>query len=72
MKRFANPILSIAAPLLIIVGTLGLFQRDGSEQLPCFPALFVGTGLIISGALYRRNRRRKLLLAIRNNNNIEN
>ena len=68
MKRFGNPLLSMAAPFLIIVSILGLVQRDGSDRLQCLPALIVGFGLIISGALERRNHRKKILLAIRNRN----
>ena len=34
------------------------------EPEPSVPALVVGTGLIISGALGRRNRRKKLLSQI--------
>ena len=68
MKKFGNPLLSLAAPLLIGVAMLGLIQRDGSDRLQCLPALLVGSGLIISGAFERRTRRKKLLLEIRNRN----
>ena len=68
MKRFGNPLLSMAAPFLISVAILGLLQRDGSERLQCLPALIVGFGLIISGALERRTRREKLFLQIRHRN----
>ncbi|MDP6834050.1 MAG: DUF3188 domain-containing protein [Prochlorococcaceae cyanobacterium ETNP1_MAG_9] len=44
---------------------MGLVQRDGSDRLQCLPALIVGFGLIISGALERRSRRKKLFLEIR-------
>ncbi len=65
MKRFGNPLLSLAAPFLIIVSLLGLLQRDGNERFQCLPALLVGFGLIISGAVERKGRRKKLLLEIR-------
>ncbi len=65
MKRFGNPLLSLAAPLLIVIALLGFFQREGSERLQSIPALVVGCGLILSGALGRRRRRKKLLFAMR-------
>ena len=68
MKYFGNPLLSLAAPILILISILGLIQRDGSDRLQCLPALLVGFGLIISGAFERRTRRKKLLLEIRNRN----
>ncbi|WP_320666805.1 DUF3188 domain-containing protein [Prochlorococcus sp. MIT 1307] len=68
MKNFHNRLLSLSAPCLILISILGLFQREGSERLQSLPALLAGVGLIISGALERRNRRKKLLLAIRNRN----
>ncbi len=68
MKRFVNPLLSLAAPLLILVSILGLIQREGSDRLQSLPALLVGFGLIVNAALERRRRRNKLLLAIRNRN----
>ena len=68
MKRFGNRLLSMAAPCLILVAALGLFQREAGDRLQSIPALIVGIGLIISGAWERRMRRKKLLLAIRNPN----
>ena len=66
MKRFGSPLLSIAAPFLIILATVALFQREGDDRLQCLPALIVGFGLIISGAMERISRRKRLLKAIRN------
>ncbi len=71
MQRFGNPILSLAAPFLILISIMGLFQRQGSERWHALPALVVGSGLIVSGAVSRRLRREKLLLAIRNRTNDE-
>ena len=68
MKRFGNPLLSLAAPFLIVISMLGFIQRSGSDRLQCLPALLVGLGLIISGALERSNRRKKLFMEIRNRN----
>ncbi len=72
MKRFGNPLLSLAAPFLIAVAIFGLVQRNGSERLQCLPALIVGFGLIISGAFERGNRRKRLFLEIRNRNESNN
>jgi len=72
MKIITNPLLSLSAPFLILVASLIFMQREGSDRLQCLPAFTVGFGLIISGAMERRNRRKKLLLAIRNHNYEEN
>ncbi len=65
MKSSGDRLLSLAAPLLIIVAAMGLFQREGSERLQSLPALLAGAGLIISGFLKRRRRRHKLFLTLR-------
>ena len=70
MKDFGNPLVSLAAPLLILVAILGVLQRQGSDRIQSLPALFVGAGLIVSGALGRGFRREKLLLKIRKSTRI--
>ncbi len=65
MKRLGHPLLSLAAPLLIILAMLALMQRQGSDWLQVLPAVLVGVGLIISGAVGRRRRRSRLLIALR-------
>lgn len=65
MKRLGHPLLSLAAPLLIILAMLALMQRQGSDRLQVLPAVLVGAGLIISGAVGRRRRRSRLLIALR-------
>ncbi len=72
MKRFGNPLLSMAAPFLILVSILSLLQRQGSDRLQAIPAFLVGTGLIISGALGRQSRRKKLLSALLKTNQSKN
>ena len=67
MKKFGNPLLSLAAPLLIVIAILGFIQRKGSDRIQALPALAIGLGLIVSGDLGRRRRRNRLLLAIRKN-----
>lgn len=65
MKRLGYPLLSLAAPLLIVLAMLGFIHRQGSDRWQSLPAIFVGAGLIISGAVGRRRRRSKLLVALR-------
>ena len=65
MKRLGYPLLSLAAPLLIVLAMLALIHRQGSDRLQSLPAVLVGAGLIVSGAVGRRRRRRKLLVALR-------
>ena len=61
MKRFGNPLLSIAAPLLISLSLFAYFQRDGKDKAQVLPSMFVGFGIIVSGLVRRQKRRRKLL-----------
>ena len=68
MKTFENPLLAIAAPLLVLLSILGLLHRQGSDRLQSLPPLLVGCGLIISAGIGRRQRRKKLLMAIRKSN----
>ncbi len=67
MKNFGHPLLSLGAPFLILLSSIGLIHRQGSDQLTSVPALVVGSGLILSGMFARRYRRNKLLLALRRN-----
>ena len=70
MKILDHSFLSLSAPMLILLALVGLLQREGSARTQALPALFVGTGLIISASTGRRNRRKKLLFAIRSKNNL--
>ena len=66
MKRFGNPFLSFAAPLLIMLAILGIVQREGKERVQSLPAFCVGGGLILASAIRRGRRRKMLLFEIRN------
>ena len=66
MKRFGNPLLSFAAPLLIMLAILGVVQRDRKERVQSLPAFCVGGGLILASAIRRGRRRKMLLFEIRN------
>lgn len=57
--------LSLAAPLLIVLGLVAMLQRQGSDQLQALPAILVGLGLVISAVVGRRRRRFRLLRALR-------
>ena len=61
MKRFGNPLLSLAPTFLIMLALFGLLHREGRERVEVIPAISVGVGLIVA-SLIRRNRRRKMLL----------
>ena len=64
MKAIGNSFLSLSAPLLIVLAILGLLQRQGTTRLQSVPAIVVGSGLIVSGAIGRFRRRRRLLMAL--------
>ncbi len=65
MKRFVSPLLSFAAPLLIILGIFGFINRTGAERVQALPAMGVGAGLILSSAFGRSRRRKQLLIVLR-------
>jgi len=71
MKPFGNRLLSLSAPLLILVAVMGLLQREGGDKLQSLPALLAGVGLIISGFFKRRRRRHKLFLTLRDQSGYE-
>ena len=58
--------LSLAAPLLVVLGLVAMLQRQGNDQLQALPAILVGIGLVITAVVGRRRRRHRLLMALRN------
>ena len=64
MKKLGQPLLSIAAPLLIVLAVLAMTHRQGNDRLQTLPSFVVGFGLVISGAVGRRLRRNSLLTAL--------
>ena len=72
MKRLVNPLISISAPLLILLAITGFLHREGKDKIQAIPALIVGSGLIMTGTVRRFRRRRMLLLEIRKNMNDHN
>ena len=72
MKRFGNPLISISAPLLVVLAILGFIHREGREKFQAIPAFVVGSGLVLTGTIRRLRRRRKLLLEIKKRMNQEN
>ena len=67
MNRLGNPLISIAAPLLILLAIAGFLHREGKDKIQAIPALVVGSGLVLTGAVRRFRRRRMLFLEIKNN-----
>ena len=69
MKRLGNPLISISAPLLILLAITGFFHREGKDKIQAIPAFVVGSGLVLTGAVRRFRRRRMLLLEIKKDMN---
>ena len=72
MKRLGNPLISISAPLLILLAITGFLHREGKDKIQVIPALAVGTGLVLTGTVRRFRRRRMLLLEIKKDINDQN
>ena len=69
MKRLGNPLISISAPLLILLAITGFLHREGKDKVQVIPALLVGSGLVFTGTVRRFRRRRMLLLEIKKDMN---
>ena len=65
MNRLGNPLISISAPLLILLAIIGFLHREGKDKIQVIPALVVGSGLVLTGAVRRLRRRRMLFLEIK-------
>ena len=72
MNRLGNPLISIAAPLLILLAIAGFLHREGKDKIQAIPALVVGSGLVFTGAVRRFRRRRMLFLEIKKDMNEQN
>jgi len=72
MKRLGNPLISISAPLLILLAITGFLHREGKDKIQVIPALVVGNGLVLTGTVRRFRRRRMLLLEIKKDMNDQN
>ncbi len=72
MNRLGNPLISISAPLLILLAITGFVHREGKDKIQALPALFVGSGLVFTGAVRRFRRRRMLFLEIKKEMNDQN
>ena len=69
MNRLGNPLISISAPLLILLAITGFLHREGKDKIHAIPSLVVGTGLILTGTIRRFRRRRMLLVEIKKDMN---
>ena len=72
MNRLGNPLISISAPLLILLAITGFLHREGKNKIQALPALVVGSGLVMTGAVRRFRRRRRLFLEIKKDMNEQN
>ena len=72
MSRLGNPLISISAPLLILLSIVGFLHREGKAKIQAIPALVVGSGLVMNGAVRRIRRRRMLFLEIKKDMNEQN
>ena len=62
----------MSAPLLILLAIIGFLHREGKDKIQAIPALVVGSGLVLTGAVRRFRRRRMLFLEIKKNMNDQN
>lgn len=58
-------LLALASPLLILLALIGLSHRSGRARWEAMPALLIGSGLLCTSTIRRRNRRREMLRALR-------
>ena len=72
MNRLGNPLISISAPLLILLAITGFLHREGKDKIQTIPALVVGSGLVLTGTVRRFRRRRILFLEIKKGMNDHN
>ena len=72
MKRLGNPLISLSAPLLILLAITGLLHREGKDKIQAIPSLVFGTGLVLTGSIRRFRRRRMLILEIKKDMNDQN
>ena len=72
MNKLGNPLISISAPLLILLAITGFFHREGKDKIQAIPAFVVGSGLVLNGAIRRFRRRQMLFLEIKKDMNDQN
>ena len=72
MKKSGNPLISISAPLLILLAITGFLHREGKNKIQSIPALVIGSGLILTGTVRRFRRRRMLLFEMKKDLNDQN
>ena len=72
MHRLGNPLISFSAPLLILLAITGFLHREGKDKIQAIPALVVGSGLVLTGAVRRFRRRQMLFTEIKKDVNNQN
>ena len=65
MKRLSHSVVSLGAPLLVMLAPAVVQQRQGRDRIQVLPAALVGSGLMVSSAVGRRRHRARLLEALR-------
>ena len=65
MKRLSPSVVSLGAPLLVMLALVVVKQRQGRDRIQVLPAALVGSGLMVSSAVGRRRHRARLLEALR-------
>ena len=60
-------LLSLAAPLMVLLGLVALLLREWPDKMQSLPAILVGMSLVIHAVIGRRRRRYRLLMALRSN-----
>ena len=58
-------VLSLAAPLMVLLGVSAMLQRKGPDRWQALPAIVVGSGFVIHALVGRLYRRHQLLIALR-------
>jgi hypothetical protein len=72
MNRLGNPLISISAPLLILLAITCLLHREGKDKIQALPSLVVGSGLVLTGAVKRFRRRGLLFQELKKDMNDQN
>ncbi len=72
MQRLGNPLISFSAPLLILLAITVFSHREGKDKIHAIPALVVGSGLVLTGAVRRCRRRQMLFTEIKKDINDQN
>ena len=65
MSRLGRDLLACSTLLLVVLGLLGVWLRQGPDRLQALPALLIGLALLLQSAWSWRRRRRSILGILR-------